>query len=75
MSPPSSRTPHQPTSAPSPARRRPTRRPRRPRPSTHMPGRDSAEERVYWAQIEEREFGRLAQETDHLFDSSAPWAT
>ena len=72
MSPPSSRAPHQPTSAPPPARRRPTRRPQ---PRTHLPGRDSAEERVYWAQIEEREFGRLAQEADHLFDSSAPWAT
>ena len=71
MSPPSSRTPHQPTSAPPPARRRPTRRPR---PRTHLPGRDSAEERGYWAQIEEREFGRLAQEADHLFDTSQPWA-
>jgi len=30
---------------------------------------------VYWAQIEEREFGRLAQEADHLFDTSQPWAT
>ena len=71
MSPPSSRAPHQPTSAPPPARRRPTRPPR---PRTYLPGRDSAEERGYWAQIEEREFGRLAQEADHLFDTSQPWA-
>jgi len=38
-----------------------------------MPGRHTAEERVYWAQIEEREFGRLVQETDHLFDTSYAW--
>jgi len=39
-----------------------------------MPGRHTAEERVYWVQIEEREFGRLAQEADHLFDTSYAWA-
>ena len=28
----------------------------------------------FWAQLEEREEGRLAQEADHLFDTSASWA-
>jgi hypothetical protein len=28
----------------------------------------------FWAQLEEREFGRLALEADHLFDTSYPWA-
>ncbi|MEI8305485.1 MAG: hypothetical protein WCF99_00335 [Chloroflexales bacterium] len=27
-------------------------------------------EAARWAQLEEREFGRLAQEADHLFDTS-----
>ncbi len=29
----------------------------------------------FWRQIEEREFGRLALEADHLFDTSYSWAT
>lgn len=33
-----------------------------------------AEEASFWARFEEREDGRLAQEADHLFDTSFPWA-
>lgn len=29
----------------------------------------------FWTHQEEREFGRLALESDHLFDTSYPWAT
>jgi hypothetical protein len=32
------------------------------------------DEAGFWAQLEEREFGRLALEADHLFDTSYPWA-
>lgn len=32
-----------------------------------------AEEEV-WRRLEEREYGRLALEADHLFDTSYPWA-
>lgn len=31
-------------------------------------------ERVFWQQLEDREFGQLAMEADHLFDTSYPWA-
>jgi len=36
--------------------------------------RCSVAERTYWAAAEEREFGRLAQEADHRFDTSYLWA-
>lgn len=32
------------------------------------------DEASFWAQLEEREFGRMALEADHLFDTSYPWA-
>jgi hypothetical protein len=32
------------------------------------------EEDVFWRQLEEREDGRIAQEADHLFDTSFAWA-
>jgi hypothetical protein len=32
------------------------------------------DEAGFWAQLEEREYGRLAQEADHLFDTSYLWA-
>lgn len=32
-------------------------------------------ETTFWAWLEEREDGRIAQEVDHLFDTSYPWAT
>lgn len=31
-------------------------------------------EDVIWRQLEEREEGRIAQESDHLFDTSFAWA-
>lgn len=34
----------------------------------------NGEEAGFWAQLEEREFGRLALEADHLFDTSYQWA-
>ena len=34
----------------------------------------SREEEVFWRQLEEREEGRVAQEADHLFDTSFAWA-
>jgi hypothetical protein len=34
----------------------------------------NAEEATFWARFEEREAGRLAQEVDHLFDTSYAWA-
>lgn len=34
----------------------------------------SHNEASFWAQLEEREEGRLALEADHLFDTSYPWA-
>ena len=48
--------------------------PRRTRATRRIPVRCSAAERRYWAAAEEREFGHLAQETDHLFDTSYLWA-
>ena len=48
--------------------------PRRARFTRRIPVRCSAAERTYWEVAEEREFGRLVQETDHLFDTSYPWA-
>ena len=30
-------------------------------------------EAAHWQYLEEREFGRLAQEADHLFDTSLTW--
>ena len=50
------------------------RMPRRARFTRRIPVRCSAAERTYWEVAEEREFGRLVQETDHLFDTSYPWA-
>jgi len=32
------------------------------------------DEAGFWAQLEEREFGRLALEADYLFDTSYLWA-
>jgi hypothetical protein len=32
------------------------------------------DEAGFWAQLEEREYGRLALEADHLFDTSHLWA-
>ena len=32
------------------------------------------DESGFWAQLEEREYGRLALEADHLFDTSNPWS-
>lgn len=32
------------------------------------------DEAGFWAQLEECEFGRLALEADHLFDTSYPWS-
>jgi hypothetical protein len=34
----------------------------------------AAAERAFWAHLEDREEGRLAQEADHLFDTSYAWA-
>lgn len=34
----------------------------------------NSEEAGLWACLEEREEGRLAQEADHLFDTSYAWA-
>lgn len=31
-------------------------------------------EEAFWARLEEREEGRVAQEADHLFDTSYSWA-
>jgi hypothetical protein len=31
-------------------------------------------ESAFWAQLEDREEGRLAIEADHLFDTSYAWA-
>lgn len=31
-------------------------------------------ENVFWRQLEARDEGRLAQEADHLFDTSYTWA-
>ena len=39
---------------------------------THVAARH--EEVAFWTQLEEREEGRLAQEADHLFDTSFAWA-
>ncbi|GAB4448915.1 MAG: hypothetical protein OHK0015_53840 [Chloroflexi bacterium OHK40] len=44
------------------------RRPHRPE-SQEGPGNETG----FWAQLEEREEGRLALEADHLFDTSYPW--
>jgi hypothetical protein len=41
--------------------------------STMQPAAIRVED-VYWRQFEEREDGRLAQEADHLFDTSFAWA-
>jgi hypothetical protein len=38
---------------------------------THVAARH--EEVAFWTQLEEREEGRLAQEADHLFDTSFAW--
>lgn len=35
---------------------------------------EDTKEAAFWKQFEEREEGRHAQEADHLFDTSAPWA-
>ena len=35
---------------------------------------EDTDEAAFWKQLEEREEGRHAQEADHLFDTSAPWA-
>jgi hypothetical protein len=37
-------------------------------------GMASHTEETFWRQLEEREEGRLAQEADHLFDTSFAWA-
>jgi hypothetical protein len=31
------------------------------------------DEASFWAQLEEREYGRLSLEVDHLFDTSYTW--
>jgi hypothetical protein len=53
------------------ARPRPTRKLSR---TPRIAARVSAEEAALWARYEEREDGRLAQEADHLFDTSYAWA-
>lgn len=37
-------------------------------------GYKSIDDPAFWDHLEAREEGRLAQEADHLFDTSAPWA-
>lgn len=39
-----------------------------------LPASGDAEEAAFWARLEEREEGRAALETDHLFDTSYSWA-
>jgi hypothetical protein len=52
---------------------RPIRRRRRPRPA--VPPTPTTPQQAHPAeqQAEERDYGRLAQEADHLFDTSATW--
>jgi hypothetical protein len=35
---------------------------------------DASAELAFWKRLEEREEGRIAQEADHLFDTSFEWA-
>jgi hypothetical protein len=41
---------------------------------TSQPPDIGGEEAAFWAYLEGREEGRLAQEADHLFDTSYAWA-
>lgn len=52
-------------------RRRPARHREAHLPESHERPSDEA---GFWAQLEEREEGRLALEADHLFDTSYLWA-
>ena len=72
MSPSPTREPQQ-ASAPCPSPP-PASVPWRTRTTRRIPVRCSVAERTYWAAAEEREFGRLAQEADHRFDTSYLWA-
>jgi hypothetical protein len=59
--------------APAPHRR--SRLLRRPRQRTLRVSRHNpAAEADFWARCAEYDDGRLAQEADHLFDTSYPWA-
>ena len=74
MSPSPTREPQHQAGAPCPPPPPPATTPRRSRATRRIPVRCSVAERIYWAAAEERAFGRLAQETDHVFDTSYPWA-
>jgi hypothetical protein len=52
---------------------RPTRRVRRERHVRERPPVPPARKQQEAQQAAEREYGRLAQEADHLFDTSADW--
>jgi hypothetical protein len=57
------------------ALQRRTRLPRRaPRRKLRMLRHDRTAEAAFWARCAEYDDGRLAQEADHLFDTSYPWA-
>lgn len=51
----------------------PRRRRVQQRPLTAAQVAASHGEDVFWRQLEEREEGRIAQEADHLFDTSFVW--
>lgn len=53
-------------------RRYARRRPRAPQALCNPP--DLGDDTTFWTRLEEREEGRLAQESDHLFDTSYDWA-
>lgn len=47
---------------------------RAPRLKPRMLRHDPTAEAAFWARCAEYDDGRLAQEADHLFDTSYPWA-
>jgi hypothetical protein len=53
-------------------RRSARRRPRAPQALCKLPG--PGDDNALWSRLEECEEGRLAQEADHLFDTSYAWA-